>query len=238
MKRSNLFLLLVIGLMILWSAVFQWMSAIAISDHAAGRLSNFAIHTRSEIIRSKLIWQQLPHFSSIEIRGKGLIGLTLVQGKDCSIQMDPILGSQMKSHMEYDKLVMELPGFSDTRQGVYTITCPNLKTIILDHTTNTYIRNFKQPSLHIITRDVYPLSVTQCSLNDLTLSSMDDPPSKYIAIDSVNVINRLTLSIAGKGTLILGTAGVMNTSLHLSDSIDIQASSRIMKQLSFSGIAN
>jgi hypothetical protein len=235
MKKSNIILLGVISLMIAWSAVFQWMAAIAISDHAAGRLSSIAMNTRSAMIRSKLIWQQLPVFSSIEIRGKGLIGLTLVQGKDCSIQMDPILRGQMKSHMEYDKLVMELPGFSDTREGVYLITCPNLKMIILDNTTNTYIRNFKQPSLHLSVNNVYPLSIMHCTLNDFNLSSLDDLHSQYIALDSSNFINQLTLSIAGKGTLKLGTAGKLKTSIQLSDSIDIQASSRIMKQISLSG---
>ena len=225
----------VVGLMIAWSAVFQWIAAIAISDHAAGRLSSYAMNTRSVMIRSKLIWQQLPVFSSIEIRGKGLIGLTLVQGKDCSIQMDPILRNQMKSHMEYDKLVMELTGFSDTREGVYLITCPNLKMIILDNTRNTYIRNFKQPSLHLSVNNVYPLSIIHCRLNDLTLSCLDDLHSQYIVLDSGNFINHMTLSVAGKGTLKLGTAGMLSTSMQLSDSIDIQASSRIMKQISLSG---
>ena len=238
MKKSNIILTIVIGLMIAWSAVFQWISAIAISDHAAGRLSHLAENNHSVIIRNKAIWQQLPVFSSIEIRGKGLIGLTLVQGRDCSIQLDPILRNKMKSHMEYDKLVLELPGFSDHLEGVYLITAPNLKTIILDHTTNTYIRNFDQTSLHIITSDVYPLTITHCRLNDFTLSSQDELHTKYIGIDSSNVINYLKLSVAGKGTLTLGTAGVINTSLHLSDSIDIQASSRIMKQISFSGKSN
>ena len=235
MKKSNIILMGVVGLMIAWSAVFQWIAAIAISDHAAIRLSSFAMNTRSVMIRSKLIWQQLPVFSSIEIRGKGLIGLTLVQGKDCSIQMDPILRNQMKSHMEYDKLVMELTGFSDTREGVYLITCPNLKMIILDNTRNTYIRNFKKPSLHLSVNNVYPLSIIHCRLNDLTLSCLDDLHSQYIVLDSGNFINHMTLSVAGKGTLKLGTAGMLSTSMQLSDSIDIQASSRIMKQISLSG---
>ena len=235
MKRSNFFLLLVIGLMILWSAMFQWISAIAISDHAAGRLSRFATNTHSAIIRSKVVWQPLPNFSSIEIRSKGLIGLTLIQGKDYAIQLDPILRNQLKSHMEYDKLVMELPGFSDNVECAYTITSPNLKTIILFNTSNTYIRNFNQSSLHITANNVYPLSIIHCRLNDLTLLSPDELHSQYIALDSSNFINQLTLSVAGKGTLKLGTAGVLNTSLHLSDSIDIQASSRVLKQISLSG---
>ena len=65
--------------------------------------------------------------------------------------------------------------------------------------------------------------------------SPDELHSQYIALDSSNFINQLTLSVAGKGTLKLGTAGVLNTSLHLSDSIDIQASSRVLKQISLSG---
>ena len=235
MKRSNMILTGVIGLLITWSAVFQWIAAIAISDHAAGRMSHFAVNTRSAMIRSKAVWQQLPLFSSMEIRGKGLIRLTLLQGKDCSIQLDPILRPRMKSHMEYDKLVMELPGFSDTREAVYTITCPNLETVILDNTTNTYIRSFKQISLQVVTSNVYPLSIMHCRLNDLILSSLDDLHPRYIEFDSSNFINQLTLSIAGKGTLKLGTAGILSTNLQLSDSIDIQASSRIMKQISLAG---
>jgi len=231
MKRSSITLITVGLAAMVWSFAFQWMSVQAIKDYSAGKPSRFSIYNPNSHFRPAITTLILPVFHELEIRGDGKVEVTIEKGSTFSIRMDTVLCRRVKQHMEYDRLVLELEGYSAQHAGVYTISAPSLKNVVLNSTSTTLIREFTEDALTVTAHDVYPLSIKQCHLGAFTLACLDSLMTQYIDIRRTNEIGHLYLNIKGAGTLRLETAGKIGNDLRISDLIEIQASGRILKQL-------
>lgn len=236
MKRSNI-ILIVIGIAALgWMVVFQWMAARAVIDFSEGRLSRYGEFSAGSHYRPDIITQPLPAFSEIEIRGIGKVEVILERGTAFALRRDTLLSGRVKHLMENDRLVLELTGISDEAASSYTISAPLLNGITLYHLENTLIKGFTMKSLTVKIQDVQPLLFTQCAFGSLFVESSDKLQTQYLDIDNTNQIKQLAITLYGKGTVRLGAAGTMENTIVIPDSMDIQASSNILKQLKLTGL--
>lgn len=236
MKKSNIILIITAIAAAVWLVAFQWMAASVVVSFGKGKPSRFSVYQPNRHFMPEITTLNLPSFSDIEVRGTGKIEVTIERGATFAIRMDTMLASHVKSRMKYDKLVLDLSGFSEEAAGGYTITTPVLTNVILNHTGTTLIQGFSEAAITVAAHDVFPLTFKQCRLGLLTIASPDETMTQYLEIDQTNTLDRLAISLKGTGTLKLGAIGKLQNTISISDSIDIQASSRILKQLNLAGM--
>ncbi|MCX6282467.1 MAG: hypothetical protein NTU51_10955 [Bacteroidetes bacterium] len=235
MKKSSIILVIAGIILISWLVVLQIISARAINDYSSGRPSKFALSRAHILHNPRNIRRSLPLFTEVEVRGNLKVGLIMRMGPSYSLNFDTLLADRVKTHMEYDKLVIDLSGYSDKDEGVYTMTAPLVNKIRLNHIRDVNIREFINKDITVSANDVYPLMIKHCSLGTLTLESKDALTTQFIEIDSTNTIGHLSILMNGKGTLRLGTTGTLSTKIRISDSIDIITTGRLFKQLDITG---
>ena len=152
-----------------------------------------------------------------------------------SLNHDILLSDRVIRHMDFNKLVIDLPGFSAKDEGSYTITAPLLTKIILNHVGTTLIDGFRSGDIMVSAHDVYPLSFKNCILGSLSVETQDKIYTQFLEIDSTNYIEHLSITMNGSGMLKLGTTGTLSNKISISDSIDLHTTGRLLKKLDIKG---
>ncbi len=236
MKKSNLLIIFSFVAVLAWMVAFQWMSAQAVIDFSAGRLSRYGEFKANSHYRSNFVTQSLPVFSSIEIYGMGNAEVIIEQGVAFSVSFDTLKCKPIKIQRIRERLSIEVSGLYEEAPGVYRITAPLLTTINLNQLEATVIKGYRQPLLTVNLHDVIHLHVSKCHLDVLSINNSDNFQDHDLNLDSNNHINRLMVSLQGGGTLKLGTIGTIENKIMVSDSMEIQASNHILKQLNLPGL--
>jgi len=231
MKRSSIIIVIVCVILVSWLVILQIISAKAIRDYISGKPSIFFLHKAYDIHNPIITRLSLPPFTELEVRGIGNISLRLRMGAAYSLNHDILLSDRVKSHMEFHKLVIELPGFSKKDEGSYTITAPLINRIILNHVGTTLIDGFRNSDIMVSTHDVYPLAIKNCILGSLSVETQDKIYTQFLEIDSTNYVEHLSITMNGSGMLKLGTTGTLSNKISISDSIDLHTTGRLLKKL-------
>jgi hypothetical protein len=235
MKKSSIILVVVCVILVSWMVILQIISSKAIHSYASGKPSIFVLKKTYAIHNPMITRYSLPPFSELEVRGIGNISLNLRMAAAYALYHDILLSDRVKSHMEFNRLVIELPGFSEKDEGAYTITAPLIKKIILNHVGTTRIDGFRSSDIILSAHDVYPLSFKNCILGSLSVETQDKIYTQFLEIDSTNFVEHLSITMNGSGMLKLGTTGTLSNKISISDSIEIHTNGRLLKMLNIAG---
>lgn len=236
MKKSNVLILFSVVAALAWMVAFQWISAQAVIDFSAGRLSRYGEFEAHSHYRPVTITKSLPVFSEIEIHGAGNAEVIIEQGMAFSVSFDTLKCRGVNIRSNKERLFLMVSGQYEEAPGIYRITAPLLTTITLHHLEAAVIKGYRQGSLIVNFRNVISLHLSDCHLDVLTINNSDDIRNHDLILDNTNRINRLMVSLQGGGMMKLGTIGTKENRILVSDSMEIQASNHILKQLNLPGL--
>jgi hypothetical protein len=235
MKQSTAILIGTILLAIAWIVAFYWMAGISIRDIRSGKTPRFAIApppADEEVVLDP------GAYSSLDISGCQVM---VVVSRDSMYRI--ILKDHLKKgafislsdsilHIRFLKInngkTMDTVFFCLPRLKSLTMYSYKLKN---REPLGLAIKNLDLPDLKIYTNHVSPLVIRDCRISSFILEAADDPAESAINVPASNHFDSLTINIPGPATLELGAAGLYKNDLHLSGSVKIQSTARILGKI-------
>ena len=228
MKKSNIFLIIAFSLAFCWILLISWFASSAINNYLHGKDPYFAL-THSQYLESHKKIFPLPE-NELCVSGEGTAIMTIMPGKKLTVLANPKIWNCIYKDLKNGNSMISLKKLEEYNDTVI-ITIPGIPFLSLDNFSEVTVKGLNQKEFHLKCTRVHSFISENCKIKALSLDFPGKKDQQDICLDKTNQIDAILASVQGFGKIRFETAGFKNE-ISLSDSIKVEATYDLMKQLS------
>jgi hypothetical protein len=234
MKKSNILLVSAFFLAFTWIILIGCLAASEIKNHLQGKEPCFA-RTHQQYLESRKKIFPVP-VSELCISVEGMAVITILAGKELTVLAHPKTWNCIYTDLKNGKSMIIFKRLMEYNDPI-TITIPEIPSLSLDNFSEVNVKGLDRKEIHFQCKQVGSFTASSCKITTLSLEFPGNKDHQDIYIDKSNEIGTLIASVKGSGKIRLETIGQLTNQISLSDSVHIEATYDMMKQLSMGQVS-